>query len=331
MNPQPDLAAQYQRFKQMSLPAWTVQESLADGSTLPKINQALTEYWQLYGFDRLQAAHSPQYFFGRHEHKDQRLVLHYWRPASPAGTVLVVHGLFDHVGIYLKLIDFLLANNYAVIAFDLPGHGLSSGEPAAIDDFTLYAESLGVCLNAMQAKWVGPLYALGQSTGGAALAAYLLDDAFCSEQRASVQKVVLLAPLIYPVHWLWVRMSYLLASRFIKRVTRSFNVSSHDSEFNNFLEHADPLQARYVSVAWVGAMIKWVDCFAELSECTLPTLIVQGSNDKTVDAKRNIPLYQKKFTSSRLLNIDGAAHHLVNESLQYRVLVCDPIKNFFIH
>ena len=49
------------------------------------------------------------------------------------GTVFLVHGYFDHAGLYGHLIKHCLQQGLAVIIFDLPGHGLSSGEKARIE------------------------------------------------------------------------------------------------------------------------------------------------------------------------------------------------------
>ncbi|MEB3734885.1 alpha/beta hydrolase [Halopseudomonas pachastrellae] len=51
-----------------------------------------------------------------------------------------------HMGLYRHLIQWGAGAAYAVLAFDLPGHGLSSGERASIDCFLRYQKVLdGVC------------------------------------------------------------------------------------------------------------------------------------------------------------------------------------------
>ena len=45
---------------------------------------------------------------------------------------VVCHGYYDHVGLYGHLIKDLLLRDIAVVTFDQPGHGLSSGDRANI-------------------------------------------------------------------------------------------------------------------------------------------------------------------------------------------------------
>ncbi|MED5413144.1 MAG: alpha/beta fold hydrolase, partial [Pseudomonadota bacterium] len=58
------------------------------------------------------------------------------------GTVFIIHGYFDHTGLYGHLIKHCLQKGLTVISFDLPGHGLSSGDPASIDSFNQYSDAL---------------------------------------------------------------------------------------------------------------------------------------------------------------------------------------------
>ena len=67
-----------------------------------------------------------------------RLATHCWQVAGARANLLLVHGYFDHTGLYNKLIAWALESGFNVLIFDLPGHGLSSGEPAVIDDFGDY-------------------------------------------------------------------------------------------------------------------------------------------------------------------------------------------------
>lgn len=61
-----------------------------------------------------------------------------WWPEQPVATLFLLHGFYDHMGLYRHVIEWALERQWAVIACDLPGHGLSSGERASIDDFAVY-------------------------------------------------------------------------------------------------------------------------------------------------------------------------------------------------
>ena len=70
---------------------------------------------------------------------DYKLAVHYWHQPNASSNLVLLHGYFDHTGIFDKLIAWGLSRNCNVLIFDLPGHGLSSGEPAVIDDFADYS------------------------------------------------------------------------------------------------------------------------------------------------------------------------------------------------
>jgi alpha-beta hydrolase superfamily lysophospholipase len=67
-------------------------------------------------------------------------------------------------------------------------------------------------------------------------------------------------------------------------------------------------------VAWVGAMKNWLERFPTQPEIQLPTLIVQGQQDNTVDWRYNIPHILQKIPQAQLNYIAEARHHLANES-----------------
>ncbi|MFU8802269.1 MAG: alpha/beta fold hydrolase, partial [Bradymonadaceae bacterium] len=59
--------------------------------------------------------------------------------------ILALHGWLDNAATFDKLIP-LLGDGLRIVSLDLPGHGLSSGARASIDDFDDY----GGCLRALQ-------------------------------------------------------------------------------------------------------------------------------------------------------------------------------------
>lgn len=284
-------------------------------------DSTLCAYFHYYGFDDSALKASAGYSIGVIKHKNWRLVAHWWRREHSRGTVFIAHGLFDHVGIYLKLIAFLLDDGYSVFAVDMPGHGLSEGPSAEIDNFSEYVEVLETCVDTVilenkvsEGKVSGKdqqtLIMLGQSTGGAAVAHFLMTG----KQRAQIARAILLAPLLRPKGWWSVNISWLLLHKFIRQVPRRFAVNSNDQQFLDFLANRDPLQPQYISIRWLTAMRKWIRIFPSFESCDTPLLIVQGDDDNTVDWKYNTGIFQSKFPQSKLVILQDAKHHLVNES-----------------
>ena len=318
-----DLARLASLFKAIPLPEFSFASDQSEGS---EDNPGLQAYWRHYGFDTLLKRHRVRYHIGRAHMHDYQLVCHYWRPPRPLAHVVVVHGLFDHVGLYLKLVDALLCAGYAVVAVDLPGHGLSEGEATAIPSFNDYSGCLAELLTRLRAHDHLPVFAVGQSTGGAVIANHVLSSE--AKEDRIVSAIVLLSPLIYPRKWHLVRCSYCLLSPFLQRIKRNFTAPSHDADFCRFLATEDPLQSRYLSVSWVRAMMQWIHTFASLPVSSLPALIIQGDRDMTVDASRNVPLYKSKLLAANALTIAGAGHQLVNELQSVREQVFSSMLEF---
>lgn len=281
------------------------------------------QYLDFYRINFVAEQLALQHGFGALDAGDYRLAVHYWLPPTPTATLFVVHGYYDHVGLYGHIIRHALKAGLAVVAFDLPGHGLSTGEPAVIDSFDSYTESLERVVEAVGEKLPAPRHLLGQSTGGAVIL-----NSLWRRTSDDVDKVILLAPLIRAHRWPWVNLAHMLLSAFVSKVGRSFSESSHDSDFNRFLAERDPLQAGIVSVPWVGAMKQWVNAFSGFVPLSRPVLLVQGNADSTVDWRFNIPLIQDKLPCHQLHVIEGARHQLVNESMHYRQQLFEVVDDY---
>ena len=237
--------------------------------------------------------------------------------SPPRKTVFLLHGYFDHAGLYRHLINHLLRQGIAVVIFDLPGHGLSSGATASIGSFQEYSEALVKCLSLAKAQQLAaPWIAIGQSTGGAILMDALLEQKL--QDDFSMQEIILLGPLLRPKRWPWSKMLFSLSKLFLTSTPRKFAKNSHDVEFLEFIKSKDELQSRVLPRDWVQAMIDYIRRF-EAAPCNeQPLQLIQGRNDGTVEWETNIPKILEKFPSSKVNWIDEAEHHLVNESIQYR-------------
>ena len=80
----------------------------------------------------------------------------------------------------------------------------------------------------------------------------------------------------------------------------------------------DPLQVQKISVQWAGALIRWVENFLTALPVNCPLLLIQGTGDTTVDWRYNIPHIMEKFPQAQVHYLQGARHHLANESEQYQ-------------
>lgn len=291
-----------------------------DWQSPQQISGEALRYANYYGIDfsaRFQGLH---HAFGYFDAANHIIAVHAWMPENARGTVLVCHGYFDHVGLFRHVIQHLLELNYAVLAYDLPGHGLSSGPRAAIEDFLIYKEVLSQCLDNKANHFPRPWHVVAQSTGGAVIMDFAVHYQFDAVQFP-FEQIILLAPLIRPAKWRTGALMHALVSPFTDYVKRNFPINSNNPEFINFISQLDPLQSRQLSAKWVGALKKWIPRFEGARRVHLSPVIIQGDLDETVDWRHNLNIIEDKFTSPEIHVLSGARHQLANESAGFRARI----------
>lgn len=288
-------------------------------------NELTSAYLNFYQINFPGIAHG----FGQVNANGFRIATHYWLPQNARGTLVINHGLYDHSGIYQHSIRFALEHQLAVLIFDLPGHGLSSGEPTEINSFDQYADVMASVLEQSQKLLPQPLYALSQSTGSATMLNYLWRYPFQDSARPSFKKIVVCAPLILGRGWNLGKFLYIILRPCVTHLKRGVSKNSHDQQFIHFITNQDPLQPKALSLKWVGAMKAWRRQFCKFSEQQKEILIVQGTGDMSVDWRYNLPLIQRKLPNAKVVMIDDARHQLINESEKYRAQVFAAVKKYF--
>ena len=244
-----------------------------------------------------------------------QIAVQLWLPEQPRATLIVQHGYYDHMGLYRNVVEWGLDQGFVVIACDLPGHGLSSGERASIDDFAVYQHVVqGLFEQADALQLPKPWHLFGQSTGGAIVVDHLLNQGASSPAQG---QTFLLSPLVRPRAWGWSQLSYYLLKPFVKGIARRFSDNSNDPAFRPFLE-ADPLQPRQLPTAWVGALARWIKRIEAAPRSPRRPLIVQGEEDMTVDWQHNLQVLRGKFDQPQVLMLPRGRHHLANELPEIR-------------
>ncbi len=289
----------------------------ADTSTVEL--PAAQDYLRFYHLHPEDFAHQLQHYLGMipvavSSGEKYNIACHYWLHPDAKDTVFVVHGYFDHVGLYGHLIQDLLERGSNVVAFDLPGHGISDGERATVASFDHYVEVFDTICECASSFLPKPWRAIGQSTGGAIVLKHLLEEELQKDKEPyTFRQIALLAPLVHPRYWGFNRMIYLVAHRFLKKIGRNFVSNSADQGFVEFVQHADPLQSRHLPLEWVGAMKRWTEELEALPSSDFPVTIIQGDKDTTLDWEDNLAILRDKLPKALVHILPGAQHQLVNE------------------
>lgn len=266
-------------------------------------------YQAYYGLD-LPHRTKVQRRIGRFRVHEYDIVAQAWWPEQPHATLLILHGYYDHMGLYRHVVDWGLEMGFAVLGCDLPGHGLSSGPRASINEFAEYQAVLsGLFEQARQLDLPRPWHLVGQSTGGAIAIDHLLHQPDDHE----LGRAILLAPLIRPRAWLRSRLSYEVVRRFVQQIPRTYTDNSGDPAFLDFVQRRDPLQPDILPTSWVGALSRWIPRIEQAPDSRHSPLIIQGEADLTVDWRHNLSVLESKFAAPEVLRLPDARHHLANE------------------
>jgi pimeloyl-ACP methyl ester carboxylesterase len=108
------------------------------------------------------------------------LQVYRWGDPASQPSVLIAHGWSDFALRFLPLVDALRAAGHAVVTFDQPGHGRSSGDTATLREFAR-------CIRLVGEHFGRAAAVIGHSMGGAAAAIAL-------HEGLAADRAVLIAP-----------------------------------------------------------------------------------------------------------------------------------------
>lgn len=246
-----------------------------------------------------------------------------WLPDGEVTAVLlVVHGLGEHSGRYMNVVNHFVPQGYAIYALDHIGHGKSDGEREMVDRFVDFTGTLAIFSGMVRGWQAGkPIFLLGHSMGGAISTYYLLD------RQAEFDGAIISAPAIKvddSVSKVTITMSKILSRIAPKMGVLALDVSGVSRDPAVVAAYvADPLvfqgktPAR-LAAELLGAMQRIT---AEAGTISLPLLVVQGGADAIVDPAGAQMLYDKATSADKTLKIyDGLFHEIFNEPERDQVL-----------
>lgn len=276
---------------------------MLDMSTPHSPAGSVSDYFMFYGL----AFKNTRHYFGKFLSGSLTLSTHVFVPQRPKGTIFLLHGYLDHTGTLKHLIGHCLLQQYAVAVYDLPGHGLSSGDRLGIDDFYDYVTVFKAFIRQVAPALPEPHHLVGHSTGCAIIFEYL--------NHAPVhkfEKLVFLAPLVHNAHWKWSKAGYFMLKPFADTLPRKIRNNSSDPEFLAFVKN-DPLAGSVLSIKFLKALYAWDRRIKTYKPLLTPVLVIQGTDDEIVDWKYNLCFLMKKMKNFSVEKITGAKHQLANE------------------
>jgi alpha-beta hydrolase superfamily lysophospholipase len=252
------------------------------------------------------------------------LALYYqaWLPSSPARATLInLHGLGDHSGLYSSIATHFPARGFAVYAYDMRGNGRSPGQRAYLESWADYRGDLHAFLAKVREWEPGlPVFVLGHSLGALVVLEYALHF------PTGLSGVIAAAP---PLGKVGVPPLLMALGRVMSRIWPRFSLdvgmdlsglARDPAVIQTVL--ADPLFHRRGTARLsteVTAAIARVQ--ARAGELAVPLLIVHGSADRMVPPDGSREFFQKlRHPVRELREYPGAYHGLFADWDQKHVL-----------
>jgi lysophospholipase len=251
-----------------------------------------------------------------------RIVYDAWTPASVEGVVVLSHGMGEHARRYDHVVARLGELGLAVYAPDHRGHGRSGGKRMYVRSIDEYTADLHLLFGEVTACHPGQVpFLIGHSMGAMIALAYALDH------QASLRALALSATPVVPGSG--IGKPAIAVAKVLGRVAPGTPVQALDSKFISkdpavvAAYDADPLVYHGKVPAGVGgAMLTTMAQFQRrLPELTLPTLVLQGAEDRLVDVASSRLIADTAGSRDLTVHIyEGLHHEVFNEPERDRVL-----------
>ncbi len=245
-----------------------------------------------------------------------------WEPeAPPKAVVCLVHGLGEHSGRYTHVAQALANAGYALLTFDLRGHGKTPGPRGHVRNETAFLDDIDCLLRQAAARYPGrPLFLYGHSLGGLLVLFYSL------RRKPRLNGVIATSPaLLTPLgeQKAKVALSKALGS-LLPGMTIATGLDAHQISRDPEVVRAyraDPLVHGKASFAFGASLIRMIDYTrGHAAGFPLPLLLVHGSADEITYAQGSQEFAAQVTTPVTLKIWPGLKHETHNEPEQAQTI-----------
>lgn len=239
-----------------------------------------------------------------------------WLPeGTPKAVLIIVHGLGEHSGRYMNVVNHLVPDGYAIYALDHYGHGKSEGVRMFVPRFEEFTGTLKIFSDMVQAKHPDQkIFILGHSMGSLITTDYLLthqnefDGAIISGTAIKVPDNITPATVTLGKLFSVLMPKFGLSALDANSVSRDPEVV--DAYVNDPLVYTGKMTARF-GAEGIKAMQRVTSRMAEIS---LPIYIFHGSADAMANPSGSQDLYDTVSSTDKTLKFyEGYYHETLND------------------
>jgi alpha-beta hydrolase superfamily lysophospholipase len=248
--------------------------------------------------------------------RNTKIYFQAWLPKEAAKAVLlIIHGLGEHCGRYMNVVNHFVPLGYAVYGLDHIGHGKSEGKREFVRHFDDYTDTLAIFYKMVKEREGGKfIFLLGHSMGGLIASYYLI------EHQDDFQGAIISAPSIKVSDS--ISKATIIMGKILSALTPSAGILALDA---NAISRDPEVVAAYINDPLVFNGKTTARLAAELlramlhvtagaEKINLPFIVLQGSDDKLVDPEGAQLLYEKAASKDKTLKVyEGLYHEVFNE------------------
>lgn len=204
-----------------------------------------------------------------------------WTPDAPRAVVGLIHGLGEHSGRYAHVAAALNRAGYAVLAFDLRGHGRSAGPRGHTPSYEALLADIDRLIEQVGQRFPGlPAFLYGHSLGGNLVLNHAL------RRRPALAGVVATSPGLRlafeppPIKVALARVMNALLPAFVQPNGLEVAALSRDPQVVHDYTHDSLVHDRISARLFVGFFEAGRWALAHAAEMALPLLLVHGDADR---------------------------------------------------
>ncbi len=238
-----------------------------------------------------------------------------WSPPQTKGVVCIIHGFNEHSTRYTQVAERLAQAGYAVLAYDLFGHGKTEGKRGHTPSYEALLDSVKLILNEAGTRFPGvKKFLWGHSMGGGIVLNYLL------KRNPNISGAIATGPLLKlgfeppAIKVLLAKIMIHIYPAFTESAALDSNAISRDTEEVRKYD-ADPYNHGKITAGTFLGMYnagKWAIDHAD--NLKIPLLLMHGTADRLTS-----PEGTKEFAENAPKNLvtlklwEGFYHELHNE------------------
>ena len=238
-------------------------------------------------------------------------------PADARAMLLIVHGLAEHRGRYVKVVEFFNARGIACCTFDLRGHGKSPGRRGDVGSFDDFVNDAAMLIDSLKFTYPQlPLFMWGHSMGAviATLAA--------AERSPKLRGVITSSPpfaafdkIPWIAAWMMKWLSRIAPTRMVPLPVKPERLSRDASVGEAYI--ADPLVPKTVTVRLlVGLSDASARALRATRRVRVPWLALHGGEDRVAPPIGSQRLIDALQSADKQIMLWPAARHEVHNELE---------------